>query len=669
MAGAILILSVLAIYRQTVWFDFILFDDQLYVTGNPLVNHGLSWTSFCGIWTNFTAANWHPLTIFSHQLDVTVFGLKAGGHHLTSVLLHAVNTILLFMVIKSFTGTMWRSFFVALLFAIHPLHVESVVWISERKDMLSTMFGLLSLLAYRRYASAPGLGRMLPVALFFALSLMSKPMLVTLPFLMLLLDWWPLCRFTVNGKSLISGDYALKKWIVALCRLTFEKWPLFLLVTGSCVITVVAQHGAISGMAQWPLKIRISNSVAALFEYLSKMVWPVNLGIFYPLPPFGQPVARVLLSAGVIMTLSILALALMRRRPWWFTGWFWYLGTLVPVLGIVQVGSQSWADRYTYWPLTGIFIILAWEGAALWKRLNSPVLRILAGISVFAIMGTLGFTAWKQTSYWRNTESLFKHTLKVVPNNWLAHRILGMSLQCESRFDEALEQYLNAYLVGPRNEMACNSIGKIYAFRGETELSLEWYLRGISTDPNSPTGYYCAANALSTLGRTVEAETYYLKAISLNPVFSDALFNYANTLRDKGRHGESEIRYRDLIKSSPNHIEARLNLAAMLASDNNHAAAIVEYSQALVLKPDNTMVLSNTGKSLLFLNRPEEAVDLFARVVHIQPDDADARFSFALALAGSGRRDDAIQELHSALKINPIHPSALKLKDDLTSAR
>jgi tetratricopeptide (TPR) repeat protein len=532
------------------------------------------------------------------------------------------------------------------------------------------MFGLLALLAYRKYTVKPRFWHMTYVAIFFALSLMSKPMLVTLPFLMLLLDWWPLGRFNSDENSLIQNEdsrISFGKVIHALWRLVFEKWPLFLLSAGSCAITMATQHasGAVSTMEQWPLGIRTSNAVASLLEYLIKMLWPANLGIFYPLPPFGYSSLKVTISAGVIIGLSILALVLMRRRPWWFTGWFWYFGTLVPVLGLVQVGSQSWADRYTYWPLTGIFIIIIWEGAALWNTIHSLKIRILYMSLILVAISVLGFTAWNQTSYWKNTESLFKHTVEVVPNNWLAYGVLGIAVTKEGRLDEALEYYLAAYREGPKNANSCNNLGKIYALRGDTESSLEWHLRAIAAEPKSPMGYYCAANALAKLGRKSEAETAYLKAILLNPDFSDAIFNYANMLRDVGRHDDAEIRYRELIKSKPDYIGARLNLAAMLASDNKHSAAVGEYSQILSKEPENTMALNNMGKSLLFLGRPEEAARLFARAAELQPDNADARFSFALALALSGHKEQALNELRSVLKIDPSHQSALRLMNEL----
>ncbi len=674
LPAIILTLAVLAVYLQTSCFDFLDLDDHAYVWNNPLVNSGLSWDSFWGIWTSFTVGNWQPLTILSHQLDVTVFGLKAGGHHLTNVLLHAINSLLLFMVMRSFTGTLWRSFLVSLLFAIHPLHVESVAWVSERKDMLSAMFGFLVLLAYRRYIVKPKPERMALVTMLFALSLMSKPMLVTLPFLMLLLDWWPLCRFKSQGMSLVQHENNREKWktgILAFCRLAFEKWPLFLLSAGSCVITMVAQRagGAVSTLDRWPLGIRLSNAVTAMFEYLCKMLWPTNLGVFYPLPPYGHPAVLVAFSTAVVITLSITALLLTRRRPWWFTGWFWYFGTLVPVLGLVQVGSQSWADRYTYWPLIGIFIILSWECEVFWNFISSPKTRALYIMLVLGMMSVLGFTAWRQASYWKNTELLFKHTVQAIPKSWKAHSILGTALMREGRLNEALDHYNAAYLAGPRDGTACNNMGIIQGLIGNTELSLKWYFRAIEVEPKSPTGYYCAANAMVKLGRTTEAEAAYLKAISLDPAFSDALFNYANLLRDCNRTKEAEARYRDLLRSKPDHSAARLNLAALLAGGGNHAAAICEYERILELNPDNRMALNNMGTSLLQLGRPGEAAQVLAKAKRIQPDNADTIFIFALALAGSGRRDEALAELNSVLKINPSHSAALKLKNDLISFR
>ncbi len=673
MAGTILFLAVLTIYWQTAQFDFIFFDDQIYVFNNPLINHGLSWVAFCGIWTNYTGSHWHPLTLLSHQLDVTIFGLKAGGHHLTNVLLHGINAILVFLVLRAFTGTFWRAFFVAILFAVHPLHVESVAWISERKDMLSTFFGLLTLLAYLKYTSKPGWLRMALVIFLFALSLMSKAMLVTLPCLLLLLDWWPLGRFKIHEASDTNEVKPNKRKMIYIfvfhfLRLILEKLPLFLLSCVSYFFTMIAQHAgnSVTTSEHWPLGMRLSNAVVALLEYLNKMVWPTSLGVFYPLPPFGHPYIRVVLSIGFVMALSILAIALMRRRPWWFTGWFWYLGTLVPVLGLIQSGAQSWADRYTYWPLTGIFIILVWEGAILWKYINLPRIRTLASLLVIAVISTLGFTAWKQTSYWKNTELLFKHTVEVVPDNWLAHNILGTALAREGRFDESLEHYLSAYTMGPKNGKSCNNLGKIYALCGKTELSLEWHLRAITADPKSPMGYYYAANTLVKLSRIIEAEETYRMVLALDPAFSDALFNYANLLRDCDRLKEAEAGYRNLLKSKSDYLGAHINLASLLAERGDHEEAIYEYGRALELEPNNPMVLSNQGSSLLHLGRLGEAVRVLEKAVNIQPDNADIHFCFALSLAASGNRDAAIAELNTTLRINSSHPAASKLLRELT---
>jgi tetratricopeptide (TPR) repeat protein len=663
LAAAALVLAVLAIYRQTAWFGFVYFDDPGYVFDNPLINRGLGWQAFLGVWSSFTGANWHPLTLLSHQLDVTLFGLNAGGHHLTNLALHAANAVLLFLVLRAFTGTFWRAWWVALLFAIHPLHVESVAWVSERKDVLSVFFGLLTLLAYRRYAAAPAAGRLMLVTTLFALSLMAKPMLVTLPCLLLVLDGWPLGRW--------ATAWAPEQRWRTLRHLVLEKAPLFALSVGSCVATLLAQRSAdaVMPLDRLPFWVRLANAMTAIFEYLYKMVWPAKLGAFYPLPPAGHPVGLVVTATLVVGVITLLALLLARRRPWWFTGWFWYVGTLVPVIGLVQVGAQAWADRYTYWQLTGVLIIVVWETAAVGRRLTAPAARAAA----LALAGTaavaLGFTAWRQAAFWRHTESLFQHTLMVSPNNWLAHRALGEALAKEARLDEALAQYQAAYQTAPRKGMACCDLGHIHALRNEMTTSLEWYRRGMAAAPDNAWGHYGAANALTALGRPAEAEAAYRQALALEPEFSDALFNYANLLRDLGRMKDAETRYRQAVHLKPSYMEARLNLAALLATTGRAADAIHDYDDILILDPENIPALNSLGVLWLRAGRPADAARVLAAAVQQQPGNADSHFSFALALAGTGQTAEAANALRAVLRLQPNHAAARQLLDELTATR
>ncbi|MEI8078382.1 MAG: tetratricopeptide repeat protein [bacterium] len=663
LAGAALVLAVLAIYRQTAWFNFVYFDDPGYVFDNPLINRGLGWQALLGVWSSFTGANWHPLTLLSHQLDVTLFGLNAGGHHLTNLALHAANAVLLFLVLRAFTGAFWRAWWVALLFAVHPLHVESVAWIAERKDVLSTLFGLLTLLAYRRYTTAPAAGRLVLVTVLFAFSLMAKPMLVTLPCLLLLLDGWPLGRWTA---ALVPEP----RWRT-IRKLVLEKLPLFALSAGSSVATMLAQRSAdaVMPLDRLPLWVRLTNAVTAGFEYLDKMVWPAGLGAFYPLPPAGHPAGLVVTATLVVGVMTLLALLLARRRPWWFTGWFWYVGTLVPVIGLVQVGAQAWADRYTYWPLTGIFIIVVWEAAAIGRWLTAPVARAAALAAAGVVAVALGLAAWRQAAFWRDTEPLFQHTLMVSPNNWLAHRALAEALEKEARLDEALAQYQAAYQAAPRKGMACCDLGHIHALRNEMTASLDWYRRGIAAVPGNAWGHYGAANALAALGRPAEAEAAYRQALALEPEFSDALFNYANLLRDRGRIPDAEARYRQAIRLKPSYLEARLNLAALLAATGRTAAAIQDYHNLLTLDSENAPALNSLGVLWLRAGQPADAARVLAAAVQQQPDNADSHFSFALALAGTGQTAAAANEVRETIRLQPNHAAARQLLDELTAIK
>ncbi|MFA5203707.1 MAG: tetratricopeptide repeat protein [Lentisphaeria bacterium] len=663
LAAAALVLAVLAIYRQTAWFGFVFFDDPGYVFENPLINRGLGWRAFLGVWSSFTGANWHPLTLLSHQLDVTLFGLNAGGHHLTSLVLHAANAVLLFLALRAFTGAFWRAWWVALLFAVHPLHVESVAWIAERKDVLSVFFGLLALLAYRRYVAAPAAGRLALVTALFALSLMAKPMLVTLPCLLLLLDGWPLGRWA-------GALEPARRWRTVR-NLVLEKLPLFLLSAGSCAATLAAQRAgeAVMSLANLPLHVRLANAVVALFEYLRKMVWPADLGAFYPLPPLGHPAGRVMTAAAVAGVLTLLALLLARRRPWWFTGWFWYVGTLVPVLGLVQVGAQAWADRYTYWPLTGVFILVVWEAAALGRRLTTPAARTTALAAAGTATLALGTAAWCQTAFWRHTEPLFRHTLAVAPNNWTAHRALGEALTRDGRLDEALAEYQAAYRAAPAKGMACCDLGHILAVRGDMAASLEWYRRGTAALPDYAWGHYGLGNALAALNRPAEAEAAYRRALELTPEFPDALFNYANLLRDRNRPAEAEARYREALRLKPLYAEAHLNLAALLAATGRTPEAIRSYGELLELEPQNAPALNGLGVLWLRSGRPAEAARALAEAARQQPGNPDTRFNFALALAATGQTGAATDELREVLRLNPGHAAARQLLDELAAAR
>ncbi len=426
----ILITAVLLVYWQVGDHEFINYDDNVYITDNAQVQKGLTSKGIIWAFTTSHTGNWHPLTWISHMLDCELYGLNPRGHHLTNVLLHMANAILLFVVLRWMTGAIWRSGLVAALFALHPLHVESVAWAAERKDVLSTFFWLLTMVAYVHYVNRPGGKRYLLVLVTFFLGLMAKPMLVTLPFVLLLLDYWPLNRFkpravtgSVEDQSLgfqSSGDDKLP-----ILKAVMEKTPLFLMSLFSCVVTVMAQQeaGAISTLEIVPFKLRIANGLVSFVAYMGKMIWPQDLAVFYPHPISDLQIWKPVAAGLFLLIVSTVALWVAQRCRYVLVGWLWYLGTLVPVIGLVQVGEQAMADRYTYVPLIGLFIVVVWGFADLVKGWRSRrwVVSVSAAVMVLALMAG----SWLQVAHWKSSVKLFKHALDATSNNYVAHYNLG----------------------------------------------------------------------------------------------------------------------------------------------------------------------------------------------------------------------------------------------------
>jgi len=429
-----LTITTIIVYWQVRTYDFINCDDNLYVIENPSVFSGLTFKNVIWAFTDAHAGNWHPVTWLSHMLDCQVFGLNPGRHHLTNLFFHIANTLLLFLILRMMTGALWQSGFVAALFALHPLHVESVAWIAERKDVLSTFFWMLTMYSYVRYVRAPGLERYWPVLLFFILGLMAKPMLVTLPFVLLLLDYWPLGRFNAGASH---------KNTSAVAGLIREKIPLFVFVAASCSITFFVQKssGAVRSLEDFSFTVRLANALVSYGGYLAKMVWPHSLAIFYPHP--GMPSALKIAGACLMLIgISYVAVKTASKHPYMIVGWLWYVGTLVPVIGLVQVGPQAMADRYTYIPLIGIFIMIAWgipEAVASWrqKRVCLPVLGIGAVILLSAL-------TWGQAAYWKNSHTLFKHAISVTEKNYTIHYNLGIALFDQGGKTEAITHFAEA---------------------------------------------------------------------------------------------------------------------------------------------------------------------------------------------------------------------------------
>lgn len=516
----LLLLAVVLVFGQTSRFQFV-FDDTMYVSENPTVQNGLTWSGLVWAFTSFEAWNWHPLTWLSHMLDFQCYGLWPGGHHLTSVLLHMVSVIVWFLVLRQMTGRLWPSALVAALFAIHPLHVESVAWISERKDVLSGLFFGLTLAAYLRYVRRPfSVPRYLLVVLAFALGLLSKPMLVTLPCVLLLLDYWPLRRWDPLSTAAGAGEGSSAPAFPS--RVLLEKVPLLLLAAASCLVTMSAQTTA---MARVPWTARAANALVSYVAYLGQSLWPVDLAAYYPHRQGSEPVWAV---AGALLLLAGVSIAVVvwrRRHPYLLVGWLWYLGMLVPVIGLIQVGDQARADRYMYLPLIGLSLALAWltaefVGTSLvrWRRCA------LAWLLALAILTGL---AWQQTSYWQDSETLWSHCLASTTDNWMASYNLGLALSDRGQFDAAMIHYRKTLELKPGWTDAHNNLGAALLRLGRFQEAIAEYEKMLEIKPRYAEAHNNIGACLLQQGQTDAAIAQFQKALELKPGYADALQNLA----------------------------------------------------------------------------------------------------------------------------------------------
>ena len=506
----------LTAYSQVFRCGFTNFDDDDYVTANQHVQH-LTWKNLGWAFNIGYAGNWHPLTWMSHVMDYRLFGSNPLGHHLVNLLLHIANTLLLFLIFTRMTGSLWKSSFVAALFAVHPLHVESVAWIAERKDVLSTLFFMLTILAYLRYTAKPGIARYLPVTGLFALGLMAKPMLVTLPFVLLLLDYWPLDRIRPG-------------W-----RLIWEKLPLIVMAGGSSVLTYLAQKtgGAVSGFESVQLGVRVSNGVVSYASYILRMLWPQHLSAAYPHP--GDKLSPVLVLGALFLlaAVSFLAIRTRRSKPYLAFGWLWFVATLVPVIGLIQVGLQAMADRYTYVPLIGLFVAIVWliPGTFLEpKRGGDGVMGRwgAAGMAVAClVIIVMAAVTWIQVGYWRDSVTLMNHAIAVTRGNFIAHNSLGSAYAAMGRTEDAIREYREAIRINPDYGMAQTNLATQLQKQGRTAEAAEISVQAASRNPQSADTHYNAGVILHQNGDLDGAIREYKEAIRIMPDFPDAHKNLA----------------------------------------------------------------------------------------------------------------------------------------------
>lgn len=524
------ILATFSVYWQVTNFEFLNYDDYLYVTDNPHVQEGLTLDGLKWALTDTsTTGNWHPLTWISHMIDCQLFGMSPGKHHLTSVLFHIGNSLLLFIVLRKMTGTLWRSGFVAALFALHPLHVESVAWISERKDVLSVFLWMCTMLSYLWYVNHPEIKRYLLTLFLFILGLMAKSMVITLPFVLLLIDYWPLCRFRMKKEG-DTVNNVRKKFLTT--TLVFEKIPFLLISAVAGLVAVFSQHSgnALSPLSKFPIGIRITNALVSYSTYIEKTIWPHDLAFFYPYQKIIEK-WEVAVACLVLGLISFLSIKTIKRYPFFFVGWWWYIGTLIPVIGLVQIGMQARADRYTYIPLIGLFCILSWGASVFFaKKFKKIVFPSIA----LALLFVLTWATCLQIKTWKNNIRLSRHAITVTKNNFVAHDILADALLEHHHIEEAVQHYREALKINPRYS----------------------------------DGYYNLANLFLKQNNLNEAAKNYYSALTYNLTMKEAHNNLGVVLARQGNLKEAIIHFQEALKIKPDDPGAMKNLKKALTMLN-----------------------------------------------------------------------------------------------------
>ena len=588
--------AVVYVYAPIRHFDFISLDDPDYVLENSHIHDGLTREAVVWAFTTGYVANWHPLTWMSHALDLQLFGVNGGAHHVVSGAWHLANCLLLFGALVRLTGALGRSAVVALLFAVHPLHVESVAWIAERKDVLSGFFFLLTLWLYAGYARSPSAARYSAVCVSFVLGLMAKPMLVTLPLILLLLDIWPLAR----------------------ARRFLEKVPLLLCAAASSVITFLVQReaGAVQGLATLPIADRISRVCVSYLTYVWRAIWPADLAVFYP---FAQlPLWETIGAAVLMAAATVVAFRLRRKAPYMFVGWIWFVVMLVPVIGLIQVGTQAWADRYTYLPYIGLFVLVVWGVFDLVTRYASAA-RVVLPVAAAAAVIAFSASAHAQVQIWKDSETLWTHALAVTSNNGYAEAGLGMAYAADGRVDDAIAHLKIAAAMQPALADVRNDLGRMYAKRGDVTAAIEQFTAALRSSPNFADARHNLGVSLLDQGRLDEAIAQFTEVTRLNPRLAEAFDSWGRALIEKGQDADAKAKLEQALTINPHLADAHQNLGRLLATQGHVA----------------------------------EAVPQFRAAIRDQPDFAEAHYNLGLALATLGDRDGAIAEFTEAARRDP----------------
>jgi Flp pilus assembly protein TadD len=639
-----LTLVTLAVYYQVHSFKFIIMDDSVYVCKNPNIQAGITFKAVKWAFTTNYAEFWHPLTWLSLMLDWQLFGSSSAGFHLTNLIIHIANTLLLFLVLKRMTNALWQSAFVAALFALHPLHIEAVAWVAERKEVLSAFFWILTMWAYLRYVKQSNIFRYFLTMLIFALGLMAKPMLVTLPFVFLLLDYWPLDRMKRFDWKIIY-------------RLVWEKFPFFILSAIGCAVAFFAEKhgGMVASFVTLSLKYRIYNAFISYIEYIKKMIWPVKLAIIYPHPGLSVSVLYAVISAILLLVVTIFILGFAGKRKYLVTGWFWYLGTLLPVIGLIQVGTHAMADRYSYITLTGLFIIIAWGLPELIVKWSHR--KFILWNSSLIVLSALAVCTYLQAQYWKDTITVFQHALAVTNYNYNAHFLMTKELLEQGRIDEAIWHNAQALQIKPDYIDALNGMGVALHEAGRVDEAVVYYKKAIEIDPHT---YEANANlgfVLASKGKFAEAARHY--EIAMETMDTPSVHrNYAQALFNLGRFQESVAQYHKVLLTMPGDPNVINELGYVLAHSGKFDEAITRYNEALRISPDSIDIHLNLGTALTSSGKFEEAKKEYEKILFLQPQNAVAHNDFGVVLYRLGKLDDAISHFQQAVQINPQYTDA-----------
>jgi tetratricopeptide (TPR) repeat protein len=656
-------------FGQTLRHEFVNYDDGPYVYSNPRIASGLSLANLLWAFTHVHSANWHPLTTISHMLDCQLYDLQPWGHHLTNVLLHAAAAVVLFLALFELTGrdgspsrpsdaarpavapyqNLWASAFVAALFAVHPLRVESVAWVAERKDVLSGVFFMLTLLAYARYARSDRFswGQYTTVLVFFALGLMCKPTLVTLPFVLLLLDYWPLRRVR-------------NQWSV-IRRLILEKIPLFVVSAASCLATILAQKEAFAPIRAVHLQERLANALIAYVQYIGQAIYPAHLAVLYPYQEAGLSVAEVVFALVVLVTVSVFFFRWRKTYPFALTGWLWFVGMLVPMIGIVQVGSQPRADRYTYLPEIGLYILVTWGAMELLKnwRYKREVLPIAAAV----LVGVFVTLSYFQTSYWLNSETLWRHTVDVTSRNYIAQNNLAGTLLERGQLNDAMAHYREALEIKPDVAQVQSNFGNALLREGNVDEAIVHLQKALQIDPAYAEAYNHMGSALMKKGQAGEAIAHYQKAVQLNTSYADAYNNLGVAFLRSGQVDQAIADYKKAVAINPGSAEMQYNLGNALAHQGNWADAIACYQAAVSTERDSVKagkIRNNLAAALEKFGKSDEALEQLRQALQSNENYPEAHCNLARMLAQQGHRDEAVAHLKQALRLRPGYEQARK---------